>query len=226
MWCSTRERGLSATEINRIIDEPHPSDDSCSDNDTDLYSADDYCVDPALSAANSPMTVANSSPKACDSSSTIRINSTPSTCIDNSHTAAVDNSHTTDVDNSAAAAVIHSPTSAVGNIPTAAFDCIPTTAVDNSPAATVDTSPTIAVDRRSVAAVNNKPTTEENKITLSDAGAEDVGIEIDGRTCRCLARDVRSSLNKNNYEPVNVSSAIKFKVIMQKKKQGIIQESR
>ena len=137
--------------------------------------------------------------------------------MDYSHTAAVDNSNTAAVDNSAAAAVIHSPTSVVGNIPTAAFDCIPTTAVDNSPAATVNSSPTTAVDRSYVAAVDNRPTTEENEITLRDAEAEDVGNETDGRNCRRLVRDVKSSLNENNYEPVNVSSAIKFKVIMQKK---------
>ena len=217
MWRSAIEKGLSATEINLIIDELHPSDGSCSDDETDPYSADDYCVVSALSAGNSPMTVKNSCPIACDSSSSTRTNSTHSTCINSSHTAAVDNSHTAAVDNSAEAAVVHSPTLAVGSIPTAASDCISTTAVDNSPATTVDTSPTTAVDRSSVAAVDNRPTAEEIEITLSDAEVEDVGNESDGRICCRLVRDVRISLNKNNYEPVNVIRAIKFKVIMQKK---------
>ena len=32
-----------------------------------------------------------------------------------------------------------------------------------------------------------------------------------------MVRDVRSGLNENNYAPVNVSSDIKFKVIIQNK---------
>ena len=55
------------------------------------------------------------------------------------------------------------------------------------------------------------------KYSLSHAEAEDVGNETDGRNRRRLVRDVRSSLNENNYERVNVSSAVKFKDIMQKK---------